>query len=111
MNPAARPIFKSIVILVLLSAAFFTATVIKTQWQPRRSWTLALVAIPMVLITDTVALVALALFRRGAAPLDALVVVTPLTALLTAVFALPLIWILGKLDRFVERRKHEAVGL
>jgi len=26
MNPAARPIFKSIVILVLLSAAFFTAT-------------------------------------------------------------------------------------
>ena len=59
-----------------LTAAFFAATLVRVQWQPRRVLSVAIIAIPMVLVTDTVALVALALFRRGSSPLDALVVVT-----------------------------------
>jgi rod shape-determining protein MreD len=92
-----------------LSATFFLAVALRGRVRSLGTVQLALLVMPAVFLTDAVALTTLALFHRGAAPLGALVGVSPVMAFWTAVVSLPMIWFMLRLDRFVEHR--QAAGL
>jgi rod shape-determining protein MreD len=94
-----------------LAVTFLAATLVRVRWQPKTVWAALAVAIPSVVLTDVASLTALALFRRGQSPLEALVLVSPLAALWTGVFAIPLYWFFGRIDRLLEHREHQGVAI
>lgn len=93
-----------------LSVMFFIVYVVQLQWNSRRLLPIAGTVFFAVWMTDLVALLTMAVFRRGVVPLDALVSVSPISGLVTAVVSLPLIWAMTRVDRLLERRGGSAVS-
>jgi rod shape-determining protein MreD len=88
-----------------LTATFLLATALRPRFRTGGPVLLAVLVVPAVVLTDVIALLTLALFHRGAAPLGALWTISPVMAFWTGVLALPLLWVMLRLDRFVEYRQ------
>jgi rod shape-determining protein MreD len=94
-----------------LTVTFFATVLMSSAWKPGRALSIALTMIPAVVLTDLVTLVALALFRRGDAPLGSLLASTPIVALWTAFASIPLAWGFFRVDRALEGRRAPVMSL
>ncbi len=93
-----------------LTTVFFCASIVRVTYQPKSWLTVALWCAPAVVISDAASLIALEIFGEGRSPLHLLLYATPLSALVTVISAVPIVWLATRLGSLADG-KRTAIGL
>ena len=88
-----------------VTVVFFLTVALGTQWKPKTWLSVSLVSGAFALFSDVIVLVSLAVFQGATRPLRHIITTTPLVAIVTVLFAMPLAWVFLRFDVALENRR------